>query len=296
MSASMKGIAADEVAKFAALQKHWWDPRGPLRSLHLLNPVRVRYINSIVRLHGTVGRISDDESRGLLSRTGLTPQHQVLDVGCGGGILAESLARLGGTVTGIDVCAESIDVAEKHRQQLAASYSGPSQLSNWPQRLLYRHVSLFDVVEQEKRQFDVVVASEVIEHVSDARAFLRALCEATKPGGLLFLSTMDKSLRTAITHIGVAEMLTGLVEPGTHDWRKFIPSADITKFAQRFRVHKIDQQYIITYPHLFQSIASHDFQVNFCLSEKVKTGHYFWVGLKSVEDDEKERTAVPTRE
>ncbi|KAG5466477.1 hypothetical protein LSCM4_01628 [Leishmania orientalis] len=294
MSASMKGVAADEVAKFAALQKHWWNPRGPLRSLHLLDPIRVRYINSVVRLYGKSDGRSGNESTNLSSCSGLTPRHQVLDVGCGGGILAESLARVGGTVTGIDVCAESIDVAEKRRQQLAASFSDSSQLSNWPQRLSYRHMSLFDVVEQEKKRFDVVVASEVIEHVNDARAFLQALCEATKPGGLLFLSTIDKSLKTAITHIGVAEMLTGLVEPGTHDWRRFIPPSDVTKFAQRFSVHKVDQQYIVTYPDFFQSMVSHDFQVNFCLSKKINTGHYFWAGLKSSETVA-EKTAVPTR-
>ncbi|TPP47907.1 3-demethylubiquinone-9 3-O-methyltransferase [Leishmania donovani] len=248
MPAGMKGVAADEVAKFASLQKHWWDPTGPLRSLHLLNPIRVRYVNNIVRSFGNVGGSSCDTSIGFSRDSGLTPQHQVLD---------------------------------KRRQQLEANFIASSQAFNWPQRLSYRHVSLFDVVEQEKRQFDVVVASEVIEHVSDARAFLQALCEATKPGGLLFLSTMDKSLKTAIAYIGVAEMLTGLVEPGTHDWRKFIPPDDVTKFAQRFGVRKVDQHYIVTYPDVCQSFVSCNFQVNFCLSKHVNTGHYLWAGRKS---------------
>ncbi|GET92944.1 3-demethylubiquinone-9 3-methyltransferase, putative [Leishmania tarentolae] len=281
MSAGMRGVAADEVAKFAALQKHWWDSTGPLRSLHLLNPIRVRYVNGIVHTIVNEGGSSSERSLAYPSGSGLTPQQQVLDVGCGGGILAESLARIGGTVTGIDACAESIEVAERRRQQLAANFSASSPLFNWPQRLSYRHVSLFDIVEQEKRQFDVVVASEVIEHVSDARAFLQALCEATKPGGLLFLSTMDKSLKTAIAYIGVAEMLTGLVEPGTHDWRKFIPPDDVTNFAQRFGVRKVDQRYIVAYPDLCQSVVSCDFQVNFFLSKTVNTGHYLWAGRKS---------------
>lgn len=285
MAASMKGVAADEVAKFAALQKHWWDPSGPLRSLHLFNPIRVRYVNDMVRAYGKLPTTSAapgaDASISFLSHPGLTPAHTVLDVGCGGGILAESLARLGGTVTGIDACEESIEVAEQRRQLLATNYTSPTSPANWSQRLSYRHVSLFDVVELEKKQFDVVVASEVIEHVSDARAFLEALCEATKPGGLLFLSTMDKSLLTAITHIGIAEKLTGIVEPGTHDWRKFIPSADVTKFAQRFNVRNVDLEYIVTYPDLFQSIASRDFQINFTLSKNIYTGHYLWTGLKS---------------
>ncbi|CAJ1037038.1 putative 3-demethylubiquinone-9 3-methyltransferase [Leishmania braziliensis MHOM/BR/75/M2904] len=289
----MKGVAADEVAKFAALQKHWWDPTGPLRSLHLLNPIRVSYVNDIVRSYAKAGGSLTDASIGLLGSHGITPQHQILDVGCGGGILAESLARIGGTVTGIDACAESIEVAEKRRQEMAANFGASSSPSNWSQRLSYRHVSLFDIVEQEKQQFDIVVASEVIEHVSDARAFLQALCEATRPGGLLFLSTIDKSLTTAIVYIGVAEMLTGFVEPGTHDWRKFIPPDDVTAFAQRFSVRKVDQHYIVTYPDFFQSAVSGDFQVNFCLSNSVNTGHYFWAGRKSPQTEEKRATMPP---
>jgi ubiquinone biosynthesis O-methyltransferase len=282
MAAAMKGVAADEVAKFAALQKHWWDPAGPLRSLHLFNPIRVRYINDMVRCYGKVASSTPSEAAiGFHSSPGLTPAHAVLDVGCGGGILAESLARLGGTVTGIDACAESIEVAEKRRQQLATNYAVPTSLANWPQRLSYRHVSLNDVVWTEKKQFDVVVASEVIEHVSDARNFLQALCDATKPGGLLVISTMDKSIKTAITHIGFAERLTGIVEPGTHDWRKFIPPKDVTKFAERFDVRNVDLEYVVTYPDLFQSVVTRDFQVNFCLSKHINTGHYFWVGLKA---------------
>lgn len=282
MAAAMKGVAAEEMAKFAALQQHWWDPTGPLRSLHLFNPIRVRYINDIVSSYGKVAPSAPGgASVGFLSSPGLTPAHEVLDVGCGGGILSESLARLGGTVTGIDACAESIEVAEQRRQRLATNYVSPAALANWSQRLSYRHVSLFDVVGEEKKQFDVVVASEVIEHVSDARAFLQALCDATKPGGLLFLSTMDKSLLTAITHVGIAEKLTGIVEPGTHDWRKFIPPGDVTKFAQRFDVRNVDLSYIITYPDLLQSVVTRDFQINFCLSKNIYTGHYFWAGLKA---------------
>ncbi|KPI86491.1 putative 3-demethylubiquinone-9 3-methyltransferase [Leptomonas seymouri] len=282
MSAAMKGAAADEVAKFAALQKHWWDPVGPLRSLHLFNPIRVRYVNDMVRSYGKVASSSSSEaSVGFLSSPGLTPSHEVLDVGCGGGIFSESLARLGGTVTGIDACAESIEVAEKRRQLFAANAASPTSLANWQQRLSYRNVSLYDVVWEEGKKFDVVVASEVIEHVDDARMFMQALCEATKPGGLLFLSTMDKSLKTAVTHIGIAEKLTGIVEPGTHDWCKFIPPKDMTKFAQRFDVRNVGLEYIVTYPDLFQSVATRDFQINFCLSKNINTGHYFWAGLKT---------------
>lgn len=280
--AGVRGVAAEEVAKFSRLQQHWWNPTGPLRSLHLLNPIRTQYINNMVKHYGKCG---SNVAVGFLTSQGLTPQHTVLDVGCGGGILSESLARLGGTVTGIDACAESIEVAKARQQQMidnAKAVYPANQLSQrWESRLQFQPTSLFDIVEKEKVQYDVVVASEVIEHVSDARGFLQALCEATKPGGLLILSSMDKSIKTAISHILFAERITGIVDPGTHDWSKFVPPQDVTTFAARFGVRNVDLQYIITYPDLLQSVATFDFQVNFALSKKINTGHYFWTGVKA---------------
>lgn len=265
---AMRGVAADEIAKFRSLQRHWWDPHGPLRSLHLFNPVRVRYIKDVVQQYGPHSFASE------------TNPCNVLDVGCGGGILSESLARLGGVVTGIDMCAESVAVANQ-RQHERIACSATAAACPWLSRLTYQHVSLFDVVKKHRDFYDVVVASEVMEHVSDARGFLQALCEVVKPGGLLIVSTMDKSWRTALTHIVVAEHLTGVVPPGTHDWTKFIPPGDITVFADRFDVRQMDLQYVITYPDLWQSIATRNLQINFDLSSTCNTGHYFWTGLKT---------------
>lgn len=265
---STKCIAEHEIEKFRRLQRHWWNPTGPLRSLHLFNPVRVQFINEAVSHYGSAGA-------GALSflpgGNALAQGCRVLDVGCGGGILSESLARLGAAVTGIDACAESIAVAQQRRAQVEAAGRA------FPQLLNYRHTSLFDVDEE----FDVVVATEVIEHVDDARAFLEALCRATRPGGLLILSTMDKSLRTAVSHIALAEHLTGVVEPGTHDWAKFIPPQSLSEHAQRYGVRQVRTSYIATYPDVFRSVATADFQIGFKLTNAVNTGHYFWAGLKS---------------
>lgn len=273
-----RSVAAHEVEKFRRVKEFWWTPNGALRSLHLMNPIRVQFIRETVRNFGKRPVISSSSNPASSGATGgwITPEHRILDVGCGGGILSESLARVGGTVLGIDACEESIIAA---KQRLAAC-AEEARLNPWTSRLDFKDTNLFELVEQ-KEQFDVVVASEVIEHVDDARSFLEALCEVTKPGGVLVLSTMDKSLRTAITHIAVAEYLTGVVPRGTHDWAKFIPPKEMRRFTSRFGFQEVNLEYIITYPDLYQSAASKQLQLNFALSKSFNTGHYFWAGVKS---------------
>lgn len=287
-TAAVRGVSAAEIAKFRALQNQWWNPQGALRSLHLFNPMRVRYISQVVHAYGKgIGGAAPAGSGGRAAETPafLSPSLNVLDVGCGGGILSEALARLGATVTGIDMCEESVLVADQRRKD-ALEWPGGHE---WASHVTYKAASLFDVVEGKeaaqplKPTYDLVVASEVIEHVSDARGFLSALCQATKPGGLLVLSTMDKTIQTYLSHIIVAEQLTGVVTPGTHDWTKFVPPGDMTKYCARPTndVHNVDLKYILTYPDIGQSIVSRNFEVNFAISDSINTGHYFWAGVKA---------------
>lgn len=273
-----RSVAAHEVEKFRRLKEFWWTPNGALRSLHLMNPIRVQFIRETVRNFGKRPVVSSSASSSLSSSASgwITPEHRILDVGCGGGILSESLARVGGTVLGIDACAESI-MAAKFR---LAACAEEGRLNPWTSRLDFKDTNLFDLVEKNE-QFDVVVASEVIEHVDDARSFLEALCSVTKPGGVLVLSTMDKSLTTAVTHIAIAEYITGVVPLGTHDWSKFIPPKEMRRFTSRFGFQEVNLQYIVTYPDLYQSVASKQLQLNFALSKSLNTGHYFWAGVKS---------------
>nr|AGU68123.1 2-polyprenyl-6-hydroxyphenyl methylase/3-demethylubiquinone-9 3-methyltransferase [Strigomonas oncopelti] len=316
----MRGASAAEVAKFAALNEHWHNPNGPLRSLHMFNPLRVQYVNEAVKKFGktvaatpppsaAVGADKKHEAamnfylrkndKHLVSS--LTPQHRVLDVGCGGGILAEPLARLGANVLGIDVVGESIAVAEQRRAQLiqqqAAHYADAPAMRFAESRLQYRQVSLFDLLAEEEGKaakaaeaaegedafFDVVVATEVIEHVDDARGFLSALCNITKPnGGLLVISTMEKNWFTYLSHILVAEHVTGLVKPGTHDWTRFIDRDRLDKYVTtKHDVRPVDYQYIVSCPDIPQSLATRNFQIQFSLSRSAKTGHYLWTGVRA---------------
>jgi 2-polyprenyl-6-hydroxyphenyl methylase / 3-demethylubiquinone-9 3-methyltransferase len=187
-------IVPSEVAQFASQAHDWWDPNGPEAMLHKLNPVRLKYIRDMVDQHWQC----DECSRAPLE--GKT----ALDVGCGAGLLAEPLARLGGRVTGVDAAAELIAVARDHAaaQGLAIDYRAGD-------------------VQALDGQFDLVTSMEVIEHVADPGAFVEALAARVAPGGLLVLSTPNATAWSKLLMITIGEGL-GRIPKGTHDFDKFI--------------------------------------------------------------------------
>ena len=191
-------ILPGEAEHFGKLAGDWWNPDGASAMLHKLNPVRLKYIRDQIDRHWQ----ADECSRRPLEGK------SALDVGCGAGLLAEPLARLGATVTGIDASPEVIDVAREHAK-------GQSLLEGLS--LEYRAVA----VEQVEGQFDLVTALEVIEHVADPAAFLRSLAQRLAPGGLLILSTPNATGWSKLLTITLAEGL-GRIPKGTHDFEKFI--------------------------------------------------------------------------
>jgi 2-polyprenyl-6-hydroxyphenyl methylase / 3-demethylubiquinone-9 3-methyltransferase len=187
-----------EVARFSRLSSQWWDERGPMAALHKLNPVRLAYIRDRASAH-----FSRDPKR-LDSLAGL----RLLDIGCGGGILSEPLARLGAAVTGVDPAESNIAVARRHAEDSGLHID-------------YRCAGA-EVLAEAGETFDVVLAMEVVEHVADVGLFVDLAANLVKPGGLLFLATLNRTLKSFALAIVGAEYILRWLPRGTHQWDKFV--------------------------------------------------------------------------
>lgn len=196
-------VDREEIAKFAAMAESWWDPKGKFRPLHRLNPVRVGYIRD--RLAAKIGR-DPLEARPL---AGLS----LLDIGCGGGLLTEPMARLGAEVTGIDAAEKNIRIARLHAEQMGL-------------KITYLPCAAEDLVRTGQR-FDAVLAMEVIEHVADIDAFITAADRLLKPDGLLFVATLNRTAKSfALAIVGVEYVLRWLPR-GTHQWERFVTPEEL---------------------------------------------------------------------
>ncbi|CAO3629271.1 unnamed protein product [Cunninghamella echinulata] len=217
---SFTTIDASEVKKFSDISAQWWDPKGEFGMLQLLNPPRVGYVRD---------RLTKEPSatpfKGL----------RMLDIGCGGGLLSESLVRLGGDVIGADASYNNIQMAKLHARKDPQLWRGPGKIE-------YRHTTAEDLLAAQE-QFDVVLAMEIIEHVNQPLAFLQTCAQLTKPGGSLFLSTMSRTPISYGLTVFLAEKVLGLVHDGTHDWSKYIKSQElkdaIISFGNEWEVEDI---------------------------------------------------------
>ncbi|ORX54627.1 ubiquinone biosynthesis O-methyltransferase [Hesseltinella vesiculosa] len=204
-------IDAAEVKKFSAISDEWWEPHGAFGMLQLLNPPRVAYVRD------RLGK----------SDTSLPFQHlKMLDIGCGGGLLSESLVRLGGQVVGADASENNIKMAKLHARKDPQLWRGPGSLD-------YRHTTAEDLLAA-KEQFDVVMAMEIIEHVNQPLQFLQTCGQLTRPGGSLFLSTMSRTPLAYALTVFLAEKVFGMVHDGTHDWSKYIKTQELTDAIESF--------------------------------------------------------------
>jgi 2-polyprenyl-6-hydroxyphenyl methylase / 3-demethylubiquinone-9 3-methyltransferase len=228
-----------EVDKFAGLSDRWWDLKGPYAPLHRINPLRVRYIRDVL-----AAEFSRDAGS-IRSLDGLT----VLDVGCGGGLLAEPLARLGARVTGVEPAPESIAVAGVH-----AIASGLE--------IDYRAVPA-ETLRAEGRRFDAVIASEVIEHVPDQAGFLAVLAGLARPGGVVLVSTLNRTLRSYALAIFAAENLLRWVPRGTHDWNRFVTPDELMGFATATGLTQLDRTGVVFDPIRRDWRLSADTAVNY---------------------------------
>jgi len=191
-------VDAEEIAKFSAMAAEWWDPHGKFRPLHKFNPTRLTFIRE--QVCGHFGRDQDAET----PFDGL----RLLDIGCGGGLLSEPMARLGAQVTGADAGEQNIKTASVHAQEQGLAID-------------YRHTTAEDLAAAGE-QFDVILNMEVIEHVADTQAFMTACGACLKPGGLMIVATLNRTARAFALAIVGAEYVLGWLPRGTHEWNKFV--------------------------------------------------------------------------
>jgi len=182
-----------ELAKFSDLAHRWWDPDSEFRPLHQINPLRLKWIDTLVSLSGK----------------------QVLDVGCGGGILSDSMARLGANVTGIDLSTKALRVAQLHALEAGT------------ERVRYQEISAEDLAREQPGAFDVVTCMEMLEHVPDPSSVVRACADLVKPGGWVFFSTINRNAKSFLLAIVGAEYVLNMLPKGTHEYAKFIRPSEL---------------------------------------------------------------------
>lgn len=231
-----------EVARFDAMARTWWDPKGPMAVLHKFNPVRLGFVRDLA-----CERFGRD-AKGLRPLEGLS----LVDIGCGGGVLSEPLARLGATVTGLDPAPANIAVARTH--------AGKSGLT-----IDYREDTIEAVVASGAR-FDIVLAMEVVEHVADVEAFVAACCAAVKPGGLLVMATLNRTLKSYALAIVGAEYVLRWLPKGTHDWEKFVTPDELGTAIERSGLVLGEETGVVYNPLTGRWSAARDMDVNYMLA------------------------------
>jgi 2-polyprenyl-6-hydroxyphenyl methylase/3-demethylubiquinone-9 3-methyltransferase len=239
MTTSSSSIDPIEVAKFSAMAAEWWDPAGKFAPLHKFNPVRLDFIR-----REAAARFNRD-ARSLKPFEGLS----LLDIGCGGGLLSEPMARLGFAVTGADASEKNVGTARAHAQETGVGVD-------------YRATTA-EALAEEGHSFDVILNMEVVEHVADVGAYLAACSRLLKPGGITLVATMNKTLKSlALAKIG-AEYVLGWLPRGTHDWNRFIPPAELRAKLEQSGLTILKTQGVSFNPLMWDWQLSNDVDVNY---------------------------------
>lgn len=229
-----------EVAKFEAMAAEWWDPNGKFKPLHMLNPCRLDYITRQIAAEFDRDLTQDHPFTGL----------RILDIGCGGGLLSEPMARLGATVVGADAAPRNIPVAQVHAAQSGLDID-------------YRHTTAEDMAAAGER-FDVVLNMEVVEHVANPLAYLTACQTLLKPGGLMICSTLNRNSKSFVMAIVGAEWVMRWLPKGTHDWAKFITPDELYALLRQAGLDPVDKKGMVFNPVSWNwSLSSRDLSCNY---------------------------------
>lgn len=235
-------LDAAEVKRFSALAAEWWDPNGKFRPLHKLGPARLAFVRQEIVRHFA------RTSGGLRPFDGLS----ILDIGCGGGLVSEPVARLGATVTGIDPAAENIEAARRHAEGQGLTID-------------YRSALVEDLVA-EGRTFDCVLCLEVVEHVPDVGAFLATCAKLVRPGGLMILSTINRTLKAYALAIVGAEYILRWLPVGTHQWERFVTPDELARHAEVAGLVMSTREGLVYNPLTDAWSLSQDLDVNYMAS------------------------------
>ncbi len=248
MQAHPNTVDPSEIAKFEAMAAEWWDPHGKFKPLHMLNPCRLDYITQ---------QIAGEFDRDLTAPTPFEGL-RLLDIGCGGGLLSEPMARLGAEVVGADAAAGNLPVARIHAEQSGLEID-------------YRHTTAEDMAAAGE-QFDVVLNMEVVEHVADPLSYLTATQQLLKPGGLEICSTINRNPKSYAMAIFGAEVVMRWLPRGTHEWNKFITPDELFDLLRQSGLEPVDRKGFVFNPILWSwSISDRDLSVNY-VTASVKPG------------------------
>jgi len=232
-------IDEDDLAKFDQLGTEWWNPEGPMQALHKFNPVRVAYVRDLLTKEGGAGTLE-----GM----------RILDIGSGGGILSESLAKLGAHVTGIDPARNNIAVATRHAAEAGLTID-------------YRCTTV-ETLSGSGELFDAALAMEVVEHVRDVAGFLRHAAALVRPGGLMVGATLNRTLKSYALAIVGAEYVLRWVPKGTHDWQKFVTPSEFKAHFRRAGLTNIAETGVIYNPLTARWSLAHDMGVNYMVAAR----------------------------
>lgn len=237
---TMTTIDPAEVAKFEAMAAEWWNPNGKFKPLHQMNPCRLGYITAQIAAEFGRDLREDHPFAGL----------RLLDIGCGGGLLSEPMARLGAEVVGADAAPRNIPVAQIHAEQSGLVID-------------YRHTTAEDLAAAGEA-FDVVLNMEVVEHVADPLAYLTACQQLLKPGGLMVCSTLNRNAKSFAMAIIGAEWVMRWLPKGTHDWNKFITPEELADLITRAGLTPVDRKGMVFNPISWSwSLSDRDLSVNY---------------------------------
>ena len=239
----MTTINKEEIQKFSNLAEEWWDVKGKFKPLHMFNPIRIEYITEKLKYHFNIE--SNDDN--------FLDKINILDIGCGGGLISEPLARLGGSVTGIDASEKNIKVAKTHAKEnnLNIRY-----LNTSPEKL------------EVNEKFDVILNLEIVEHVENVNLFLSSCNKLLKKNGIMFTATLNRTLTSYVKAIIGAEYILRWLPIGTHDWNKFIKPEELEKLLSEEKFKTIDVKGLKFNPITSKWKRSDDLSVNYIISSK----------------------------